>query len=116
MAKENMIKATGYFGGLNSKGTFDVQFKVKFYGPELADALQFTATIGNTLDMALSVGQAKPKRIGKFVLHAMKIGRDGDSVITFKSNIDSVNMEAFTADVFNDEENITVFAKVIPNA
>ena len=114
MAKENMIKAIGYFGGLNSKGTFDCQFNVKFYGGDLSDALQFTATIGNTLDMALSVGQGKPKRIGKFVLHAMKIGRDGDSVITFKSNIDSVNMEAFTADVFNDEENITVFAKVLP--
>ena len=116
MAKENMIKATGYFGGLNSKGTFDVQFKVKFYGPELADALQFTATIGSTLNMALSVGQGKPKQIGKFAMHAMKIGRDGDSVITFKSNIDSVNMEAFTADVFNDEENITMFEKDITNA
>lgn len=115
MAKENTIKAIGYFGGLNSKGTFDVQFKVKFYGGDLSDALQFTTTIGNTLDMALSVGKGKPKRIGKFVLHAMKIGRDGDSVITFKSNIDSVNMEAFTADVFNDEENITVLAKVLPN-
>lgn len=113
MAKE-MIKATGYFGGLNSKGTFDIQFKVKFCGGELADALQFTATIGSTLNMALSVGQGKPKQIGKFAMHAMKIGRDGDSVITFKSNIDSVNMEAFTADVFNDEENITVFAKAIP--
>jgi hypothetical protein len=113
MAKE-MIKATGYFGGLNSKGTFDVQFKVKFYGGELFDALRFTTAIGNTLDMALSVGSATPKRIGKFVMHAMKIGRDGDSVITFKSNIDSVNMEAFTAEVFNDEENITVFAKIIP--
>ena len=51
MAKENVISATGYFDGSNSKGNFDVQLKAKFTESELADSLQFVAGIGKMLNL-----------------------------------------------------------------
>lgn len=111
MANENVISAVGYFDGSNSKGNFDVQLKAKFTESELANALQFVAGIGKRLNLMAIVENEKVK-LGQFTVYNIRIDRDGNCYITFKSDKDSSFVESITK-LMVDEATITYKAKII---
>lgn len=112
MASENnVISALGYFDGNQMKGNFDVQLKAKFMEQDLPDALQFVAGIGKRIKLMAQVENEKLK-LGEFNVYSMRIDNNANCVITFRSNVDSVEMENLPKLVL-DETPITFKAKVI---
>ena len=114
MAEEKeMIVATGFFGGQTSKGNFDVQFKMEFREDQLANALQFVATIGKQLLIVGYVNDEQQKiKLGKFALHDLKVDRNACCKVTFKSTVDSCFVGNFEK-LLVDEATITLKAKVV---
>ena len=92
MANGNVIKAHGYFDGNSAKGNFDVQLKAKFVEEDLPSALQFVAGIGKKLKLLAKVNDEKVK-LGRFTVYNIRIDRDANCTVTFKSNIDNVENE-----------------------
>lgn len=113
MAKENegVIQASGIFDGQTSRGNFDVQLKARFSNEELANALQFVAGIGKRMNLIAIVENVKVK-LGQFSVYTIRIDRDGNCYITFKSNIDSVFPDNFSK-LMVEEAIITFKAKLI---
>ena len=112
MAKdEGLVVASGYFDGYNSRGNFDVQLKAKFAPDELANALQFVAGIGKIIQLLAIVEDEKVK-LGKFNVYSIRIDRDANCFVTFKSNVDSSYVENFSQ-LMVDEAIITFKAKVL---
>ena len=111
MGKKNVIKATGYFDGQNSKGNFDVQLKAKFLADDLPDALQFVAGIGKRIQMVASVEGTKVK-LGQFTVYSIRVDKDMNCFITFKSNVDSVYPDEFTK-LMVEDAHITFMAKIL---
>lgn len=115
--EENLIKATGYFNGYKTKGNFDVQFIMEFPEASLADTLQFVASIGKSLKMVAMVEDpnktdAVKVNLGKFTVDSIKIDRNANSKVVFKSNTDLVNMTSFPS-LMVEEATITIKAKII---
>lgn len=108
---KEIISAIGYFYGLNTKGNFDVQLKIKFYENELINSLQFVSGIGKRIKMILEI-EDKNIKIGIFSVYNIKIDRDANSVVTFKSNRTESNTSELS-NIFTDECPITVKAKII---
>lgn len=111
MSKENVISAVGYFDGSSSRGNFDVQLKAKFPESQLANSMQFIAGIGKTIYLVAIVEEEKVK-LGKFNVYSIRIDRDGNCTITFKSNKDSVFIEDFSK-LMIDEATIEFKAKIL---
>lgn len=112
MAKrDEIIKAAGYFDGYNSRGNFDVQLKAKFSNEELANALQFVAGIGKKVSLVANIEDESVK-LGKFNVYSLRIDRDGNSYITFKSNIDNAFVDNFSQ-LMIEEAMIVYKAKVL---
>ena len=113
-----MIVATGFFAGQNSKGNFDVQFKMEFREDQLANALQFVATIGKQLLIVAYVNKGAEEtgkqkiKLGKFALHDLKVDRNACCKVTFKSTVDSCFVGNFEK-LLVDEATITLKAKVV---
>lgn len=112
MANKNtdLIKAVGYYDGSNAKGNFDIQLKAKFPESELANSLQFVTGIGKIICLVAIVEGEKVK-LGKFNIYSIKIDRDGNCSITFKSNKYSVFFEDFSK-LMIDEATVEFVAKV----
>lgn len=111
MAKENVISAIGYFDGSNSKGNFDVQLKAKFTESELANSLQFVAGIGKMINL-IAVVEGNKVKLGKFTVYSIRVDKDGNCTVTFKSNKDSVFIEDFSK-IMIDEATIEFKAKIL---
>lgn len=111
MVKESVISAIGYFDGSSSRGNFDVQLKAKFTESQLANSLQFVAGIGKMIYLVAIVEGEKIK-LGKFNVYSIRIDRDGNCTVTFKSNKDSVFIEDFSK-LMIEEATIEFKAKVI---
>jgi len=111
MPNENVISAVGYFDGNNSKGNFDVQLKAKFTESELANALQFVAGIGKRLKL-VAIVETEKVSLGQFTVYSIRIDRDGNCYITFKSDKDSSFVENIPM-LMVDEATITFKAKII---
>lgn len=111
MAKTDVVKATGYFDGQSSKGNFDVQLKAKFLADDLPNALQFVAGIGKRLLLVASVEGEKVK-LGQFTVYSLRVDKDMNCFITFKSNVDSVYSEDFPK-LMVEDAHITFIAKIL---
>ena len=95
MAKdESVISASGYFDGQTSRGNFDVQLKAKFAPEELANV------------------ENEKVKLGQFNVYTIRIDRDANCFVTFKSNVDSSYVENFSQ-LMVDEAVITFKAKII---
>lgn len=108
---DQLIKAVGYFNGHNSKGNFDVQLKMRFPERSLPEALQFVAGIGKKIQLIADVNGNKIK-LGKFTVYNLKIDRDANCDITFKSNIDNALVDNFSG-LMVEEAEILLKAKVL---
>ena len=108
---KSVISATGYFDGINTKGNFDVQLKVKFYESELLNALQFVSGIGKRIKMLAIIEDTKIQ-IGQFTVFSMKIDRDANCTIVFKSNKDDAFIDEFSK-LMVDECSITIKAAIL---
>lgn len=110
--KKEVMTATGFFGGQTSKGNFDVQFKMEFREDQLGNALQFVSTIGKQLLIVAYVNNSDEKvKLGKFMLHDLKVDRNANCKVTFKSNVDSCFVSNFEK-LLIDEAIITLKAVV----
>ena len=111
--KKEMIVAKGFFCGQTSKGNFDVQLKMEFREDQLANALQFVATIGKQLLIVAYVNDESQKiKLGKFALYDLKVDRNACCKVTFKSTADSCIVDNF-GKLLVDEATITLKAKVV---
>ncbi len=113
MAENNLISATGYFNGSNSKSNFDVQLKFRFPQTEITNALQFVTGIGKRMKLvALLSGETQPIKLGIFNVYSMRIDRDMNCDVTFKSNLDNSFVGNFEK-LMIDEAIITVKGKLL---
>lgn len=108
---EAVIEATGYFSGFNTKGNYDVQLKILFPETSLADALQFISGIGKTISLISQIKDQKQK-LGKFNIYSIKIDKNANCLVVFKSNVDSAFLENFT-NLTEEEAEITIKAKIL---
>lgn len=111
VANEAIIEAAGYFSGYNTKGNYEVQLKMSFPETSLADALQFISGIGKTIQIISQVGDKKQK-LGQFAINSIKIDKNANCLIVFKSNVDSVFLENFT-NLTEEEAEIIIKAKIL---
>lgn len=113
MEKE-MIQATGFFAGMNSKSNFDVSFKMEFPSPELANALQFVAGIGRSAKLeALINGETDGEfSLGMFSVDSIKIDRNARCKIQFKSNTEDCTIENISK-LLVDEAIILLKAQIL---
>ena len=109
--KEGLITASGFFNGSSTKGNFDVQLKFKFPESELANSIQFLAAIGKRMKMIAIVDEDKIN-LGIFSIQQMKIDRDANNTITFKSNKDDAFVEEVSK-LLVEEAQITLKAKIL---
>ena len=115
MAKEKdeaILTATGFFGGSNMKGTYDVDLMMKFPEEQLTNAVQFIASIGKQLKIIAYVNELKMK-LGTFRIHSIAIDRDANSKIKFKSMIDNCDVNCISQLMINEETPIVLKAKIV---
>ena len=109
--ESDVIKAVGYFNGHDSRGNFDVQLKAKFMADDLPNALQFVAGIGKQIRLVASVDDEKVK-LGRFTVYSLRVDKDMNCFITFKSNVDSVYSDNFVK-LMVEDAHIVFIAKVL---
>lgn len=109
---ENIITATGFFGGSNMKGTYDVDLVMKFPEEQLTNAVQFIAAIGKTIKLIAMVDEIKLK-LGTFRIHSLNIDRDANSKIKFKSMVDNCDINCISQLMINEETPIVLKAKIV---
>lgn len=97
MAKEKTegVKAVGTFNGLKTKGNFEINLTILFTEEQLANSLVFTAGIGKffTLEAQEAESDKKPIPLGTFTIGSIKIDRNGNAKVTFKSDKDQAVQE-----------------------
>ena len=109
---ENIVTATGFFGGSNMKGTYDVDLVMKFPEEQLTNAVQFIAAIGKTMKIVAAVNEIKLK-LGTFRIHSLNIDRDANTKIKFKSMIDNCDVNCISQLMINEETPIVLKAKIV---
>lgn len=96
--EESFIEATGYFNGVRTKKNFEVQLSAKFNEMNLADSLQFIAGIGKPFVLEAIEAETDEEALiplGTFTIGNIKVDRNGNSIITFKSDSDQVAQNNF---------------------
>ena len=109
---ENKFSCTCYFAGHSVKSNYDVQLKLKFLESELANCLQFVAGIGRIVKMAISVNNQEPVVLGEMTVYNIRIDKDANVIVTFKSSTDRIKQKAFSS-IVEDEAVLKVFAQII---
>lgn len=113
MPKENnVIEATGFFGGSSMKGTYDVDLTVKFPEYQLTNAIQFLAGIGKDIKIIAQVNEIKLK-LGTFKIYSLNIDRDANTKIRFKSMIDHCDVNSISQLMIDEETPIVLKAKIV---
>ena len=113
MAENEIISAIGYFNGSNSKSNFDVQIKFRFSQTELPNALQFVTGIGRRMKLVACLeGESNNIKLGIFNVYSMRIDKDMNCDITFKSNLDNSFVGNFEK-LMIDEAIITIKGKLL---
>ena len=110
---EEIIKASGYFGGYSANNNYDVQLKVKFPSEQLASALQFVAGLQKQVNLKAKIGDDIIP-LAFFNVYSIRIDKDSGCTITFKSNKNACKFENL-AKLTVDEAFIDFAAKVIDN-
>lgn len=88
---ENTIKVTGVFRGSSVKENSCVSLKFGFLSTVLPAALQFVAGVGKKIKLGIFAEDSK-YYLGEYWLYSFRMDRDGESVIEFRSDTDSVNL------------------------
>ena len=113
MSKENnVIEATGFFGGSNMKGTYDVDLTFKFPEYQLSNAIQFIASIGKEMKMIAQINDQKIK-LGTFRIYSLNVDRDANTKIKFKSMIDHCDISNISLLMIDEETPIVLKAKIV---
>lgn len=97
-AKDNFIEATGYFNGVKTKKNFEIQLMAKFDEFNLADSLQFIAGIGKFFALEVFETETEEEKLiplGTFTIATIKVDRNGNAVIAFKTDKDQAIQENF---------------------
>lgn len=115
MAEEKeMIVATGYFDGHNIKGNMDITFKMSFPEGDLPNALQFVAAIAKQVKLIAYInGDSNLKvPLGIFGVDSIKIDRNANCKIQFKSTIENCFVNNF-AKLLEEEASIMLKGKIL---
>ena len=100
-------KAIAYYDRYSIKnGLVEISFRC--VNSQLSNALSFAILIGKPIKLGCSIEDSKYK-IGTFSIHRLAVDRDGETVIVFKSNKDSVNLESVIP-LLEDEVQINLMA------
>lgn len=87
--EKSKLKAIGTFNGLKTKGNFEILLTILFPEEQLANSLVFTAGIGKQFTLeATPEDEGKPIGLGTFTIGSIKIDKNGQAKITFKSDKD----------------------------
>lgn len=90
----NALKAVGTFSGYKTKANLEILLTILFTEAELANSLLFISGIGRLFALeatqALEDPKAKAKTIplGTYTIHTIKIDKNGNAKVTFKSDKD----------------------------
>lgn len=115
MAEEkDLIVATGYFDGHNIKGNMDITFKMSFPEGDLPNALQFVAAIAKQVKLIAYInGDSNLKvPLGIFAVDSIKIDRNANCKIQFKSTIENCFVNNF-AKLLEEEASIMLKGKIL---
>lgn len=115
MAEEkDLIAATGYFDGHNIKGNMDITFKMSFPEGDLPNALQFVAAIAKQVKLIAYInGDSNLKvPLGIFGVDSIKIDRNTNCKIQFKSTIENCFVNNFTK-LLEEEASIMLKGKIL---
>lgn len=115
MAEEkDLIVATGYFDGHNIKGNMDITFKMSFPEGDLPNALQFVAAIAKQVKLIAYInGDSNLKvHLGVFCVDSIKIDRNANCKIQFKSTIENCFVNNF-AKLLEEEASIMLKGKIL---
>lgn len=112
LQKENeLIKAIGVYAGHSAKGNFNIELKAIFTEEFVMDAIQFIAGIGRRL-LLIAVVKDEKIKLGEWTVYNLKVDKNMQATITFKSNKDAANMGNMNR-LLAEDEVITFVAKLI---
>ena len=111
MAEKEVIQALGFFECQSSKGNFDVQLKMSFREDQLGNAFQLVTAIGKELAILAVVNDDDKVKLGKFSLYSLKVDKNANCTVVFKSNINDCFVGNFER-LMVDEATILLKCKI----
>lgn len=93
--KDIKVKLECTFAGYSTKknGDVDVRFKAPY--SELVNAVSLVRMIDKNIGVACKVNGGKPVSLGTFYLNKLTIDRDGESTISFNTELNSAEINNF---------------------
>jgi len=110
--EELKVKLECTFAGYSTKKNGDVDVKFKAPYSEIVNCVSLVRMIGRNIGVACKVNGGKPVSLGTFYLNRLNIDRDGESTITFNTELNSAEINNFI-ELLAPESIIFVLAKAI---
>lgn len=96
MAKKVEIKAVGKYNGHNIKPNKSVDIAFKFDYSEMVNYIQLLQLLNENVMIGLKTGNdAKPVKMGMFMIKEVRVDNDGEGLIKFNSSLDYIEPESF---------------------
>lgn len=110
--KELKVKLECTFAGYSTKknGDIDVRFKAPY--SEIVNAISLVRMIDKNIGVICKVNGGKPVSLGTFYLNKLSVDRDGESTITFNTELNSAEINNFV-ELLAPESIIHVLAKSV---
>ena len=112
MEEKEIIEVAGVLKSYRMKGMFDVELNFDFTEDQLANALQFMATIGKQIRLIAKIDQNSFK-LGTFIFNSFKVDRDANSSLKLKSTKENCYMENLPSLATEEGKFVVLRAKII---
>lgn len=106
--EKTKVKSICYYDGYSIKGSGSVELRFKFPVIYLSESLGFISLIGKPIKLMCKIDETKYK-LGIFSIYRMSIDRDGEMLMVFRSQKESVDLSSFLP-LLEDEIQIMLLA------
>lgn len=110
--KKVKTKAVCCYNGHNVKPNKNVDLTFKFRYDELTNVLQLYQYLNEDVTILVKIGDDKPRSLGIFRVKNIKSDHDGESVVSFNSMTDFVNVDDINMLIGTELINIMFSAEI----
>lgn len=110
--QELKVKLECTFAGYSTKKNGDIDVKFKAPYSEIVNCVSLVRMIDRNIGVSCKVNGGKPIALGTFYLNRLNIDRDGESLITFNTELNSAEINNFV-ELLAPESIIHVLCKAV---
>lgn len=111
--KEVKLKGISSYAGLSISASKVVTLNVNLEYSEIVTSVNLLQTLNSDVTVLVKLGLKKPVNLGVFTVNGIKFDKDGNSKVTLKSMIGSVDLDNIMDFVECDDTTQLMFKSII---